>query len=135
MYLPVRHNKVAKVISDVIIDHNRTLIEEIYTDSNKEIWWDEKVTIIPPLKHKSNIVYWNKTENKCYIIDIAIGLDINVGKNINLKYDNYIQLSPELKTLYLSFTFEIIPIVLGATGLVPSSLRKKSVLRTLKIRC
>ena len=135
MYLPVRHNKVAKVISDVIIDHNRTLIEEIYTDSNKEIWWDQKVTIIPPLKHKSNIVYWNKTENKCYIIDIAIGLDINVGKNINLKYDNYIQLSPELKTLYLSFTFEIIPIVLGATGLVPSSLRKKSVLRTLKIRC
>ena len=69
-------------------------------------------------------MYWNKTENKCYIIDIAIGLDINVGKNINLKYDNYMQLSSELKRLYPSFTFEIIPIVLGVTGLVPSSLRK-----------
>ena len=136
MYLPVRHNKVAKVIYDAIIDPDRTPIEEIYTGNDKEIWWDKKVTTIPPLKrNKQDIVYWNKTENKYSIIDIAIGLDINVGKNINLKYDNYIQLSPELKTLYLSFTFEIIPIVLGATGLVPSSLRKKSVLRTLKIRC
>ena len=34
------------------------------------------------------------------------------------------QLSSELKRLYPSFTFEIISIVLGATGLVPSGLRK-----------
>ena len=34
------------------------------------------------------------------------------------------QLLSELKGLYPSFTFEIILIVLGATGLVPSSLRK-----------
>ena len=79
-------------------------------------------------------MYWNKTQNKCYIIE----LDTNVGKNINLKYDNYMQLSSELKRLYPSFTFEIIPIVLGATGLVSSNLRKnieKTVIRTLKIRC
>ena len=125
MYLPVRHNKVAKVIYDAIIDHGRTPIEEIYTDNDKEIWWDKKVTTIPPLKHnKPDIVYWNKTENKYYIIDIAIGLDINVWKNINLKYDIYMQLSSELKRLYPSFTIEIIPIVLGVTGLVPSILRK-----------
>ena len=123
MYLPVRHNKVAKVIYDAIIDQDRTSIEEIYTDNNKEIWWYRRIKTMPPLRHnKPGIVYWNKTENKCYIIDIAIGLDINVGKNINLKYDNYVQLSSELKRLYPSFTFEIIPIVLGATGLVPLNL-------------
>ena len=34
------------------------LIEEIYTDNDKEIWWDKKVTTIPPLKHnKADIVY------------------------------------------------------------------------------
>ena len=37
MYLPVRHNKVAKVIYDVIIDRGRIPIEEIYTDNDKEI--------------------------------------------------------------------------------------------------
>ena len=88
MYLPVGHNKVAKVIQDTIINHDRTPIEQFYTDNNKEIRWDKKITTIPPLKHnKPDIVYWNKTENKCYITDTAIGL--NVGKNINLKYDNY----------------------------------------------
>ena len=85
MYLPVRHKKVVKVIFDAIIDHNRTLIEEIYMDNDKKIWWDKKVTTISPLKHnKPNIVYWNTTENRCYIIGIASGLNINVGKNINL---------------------------------------------------
>ena len=121
MYLPVRRNKVAKVN----IDHDRTLIEGIYMDKDKEIWWDKKVTTIAPLKYnKPDVVYWNKTENKYYIIDIAIGLDINVGKNINLKYDNCMQLSSELKRLYPSITFRIISVVLGATGLVPSGLRK-----------
>ena len=73
------------------------LIEEIYTDNDKEIWWDKKVTTIPPLKHnKADIVYQNKIENKCYIIDIAIELDVKVEKNIKLKYDNDMQLSSEL---------------------------------------
>ena len=100
MYLPVRHNKVEKVIYDAILDHGRTPIEEIYKDNEKEIWWDKKITIIPLLKHnKPDIVYWNKTEDKCYIIDFVIGLDINVEKNINLKFDNYMQLLSELKRL------------------------------------
>ena len=34
------------------------------------------------------------------------------------------QLSPKLKRLYPNFSFEIVPIVLGATGLVTSDLRK-----------
>ena len=49
MYLPVRHNNVAKLIHDAIIDYDRTPIEEIYTDNGTQIWWDKKVTTIPPL--------------------------------------------------------------------------------------
>ena len=57
MYLPVRHNKVAKVIYDTIINHNRILIEKIYTENDTEIWWDKKITTIPPLIHnKPDIV-------------------------------------------------------------------------------
>ena len=93
MYLPVRHNKVAKIVFEAIINHNRTVVEEIYIDNNKEIWWDRKVTTISPLKHnKTDIMYWNTTENRCYIIDIAIGLNVNVGENTNLNtyIDTYI---------------------------------------------
>ena len=127
MYLPLRHDKVAKVIYDAIIDckNQRKGIVEIYNEGNKEIWWDRKITTIPPLKHnKPDILYWNKHDNTCFIIDIAVGLDVNITKNVNLKHDNYMQLSSELKRLYPIFSFEIVPIVLGATGLVTSDLRK-----------
>ena len=127
MYLPLRHDKVAKVIYDAIIDrkNQKKGIVEIYSEGNKEIWWDKKIATIPPLKHnKPDILYWNKHDNICFIIDIAVGLDVNITKNIKLKHDNYMQLSSELKRLYPNFSFEIVPIVLGATGLVTSDLRK-----------
>ena len=121
MYLPLRQDKVAKVIYDAIIDrkNQKKGIVEIYSEGNKEIWWDKKITTIPPLKHnKPDNIYWNKHGNICFIIDIAVGLNVNIAKNINLKHDNYMQLSSELKRLYPNFSFEIEPIVLGATGLV-----------------
>ena len=36
------------------------------------------------------------------------------------------QLSSELKRLYPNFSFEIVPIVLGATGVITSELRKNT---------
>ena len=80
---------------------------------------------MPPLKqNKPDILYWNKHDNTCFIINIAAGLDVNIRKNVNLKYDNYMQFSSELKRLYPNFSFEIVPIVSGTTGLVTSDLRK-----------
>ena len=58
------------------------------------------------------------------IIDITVGLDVNIAKNVNLKQNNYMQLSSELKRLYSNFLFEIVPIALGATGLITSDFRK-----------
>ena len=96
----------------------------IYSEGNKEIWWDKKITTTPPLKHnKPDIRYWNKHDNICFIIDIAVGLDVNITKKIHLKHDNYMELSSELKRLYPNFSFEIVPVVLGATGLVTSDLQ------------
>ena len=92
MYLPVRHDKVAKVIYDTIIDwkNQKKCIVGIYSKGNKETWWEKKITTIPPLKHnKPDNLYWNKHENTCFIIDIAVGLDVNITKNINLKHSNY----------------------------------------------
>lgn len=56
---------------------------------------------IPPLK--PYLLYCNEAETTRYIIDIALNLDINVGENINLKYENYMQLSSELEILYSNF--------------------------------
>ena len=59
-----------------------------------------------------------KIIKKCFIINVAAGLDVKIPKNINLKYDNYIQLSTELNKLYLDYSFEVLAIVLRATGLI-----------------
>ena len=122
MYLPVKHYKVAKVIYDAIHDckNQRKGIIEIYNEHNKEIWLDKKITTIP--HNKPDISYWNKQDNTCFIINIAVGLDFIIIKNINMKHAYYMQLSSELKRLYPNFSFEMVLIVLGTTGLVTSDL-------------
>ena len=100
----LRLDKFAKVIFDAIIDHKnqKNVIVGFCSEGDKELWWDKKITTIPPLKHnKPDIHCWNKHDSMCFIIDIAVGLDVNITKNINLKHDNYMQLSSELKLLYL----------------------------------
>ena len=80
---------------------------------------------------KPDIVLWRKDDQKCFIIDISVGLDVNIDKNITKKYDNYLLLSSELKRLYPNYEFEVIPIVIGATGLITRHLHE--MLTKLKI--
>ena len=128
MYLPLRHNKVANVIYQNIIPkvsaNDRLPIREVYINKHVEIWWDTKIiTLTPTKRNKPDIVLWNKADKKCFIIDISVGLDVNVTKNFRQKLDNYLPLAAELKRLYDGYSFEIIPIAIGATGLVTKSLQ------------
>ena len=128
MYLPVRHNEVAKVIYENLISKETKVrmksIQEVYSNDEKEIWWDTKVKTTQTLQHnKPDIVLWLKKEKKCFIIDIIVGLDVNINKNIDLKHDSYFLLAVELKRLYQDYTFEVIPIVLGATGAITKHLK------------
>ena len=62
MNLPLRHDKVAKVIYDAIIDrkNQKKAIAEIYSEGSKEIWWDKKIKTIPPLKHSKPDILYNR---------------------------------------------------------------------------
>ena len=136
MYLPWRHNKVANVVYQNIVSKGnekaRQSIQEVYVSKDTEIWWDTKINTSHKCEHnKPDIVLWKKQEKKCYIIDICVCLDVNIDKNIKLKLDNYLPLAAELKRLYKDYTFEILPIIIGATGLVTASLVKN--LKTLNI--
>ena len=68
---------------------------------------------------------WKKEQKQCFIIDISFGLDVNVNNNFKQKRDNYLPLVAQLKRLYDKFTFEIIHITIGATGLLMNDLRLK----------
>ena len=58
------------------------------------------------------------------VIDICVPLDQNVKTNEKSKKDRYIPLTVALKRLYPDYSYSVIPIVLGATGLVTKSLVK-----------
>ena len=60
-----------------------------------------------------------------FITDITVGIDVNIIKKFNLKHDNYMQLSSELKRLYLKSSFKIVPSVSVSIKPVKSDLEKK----------
>ena len=127
MYLPWRHNKVANIIYQNVIPKNdrnkRQPIRESFANTDIEIWWDRKIKTLKKCEHdKPDIVLWKKDEKKCFIIDACVCFDVNIVKNIDLKMDNYLPLAAELKRLYNEYTFEVIPIVTGATGCVTNHL-------------
>ena len=137
MYLPWRHNKVANVIYQSIHpkadQKTRQPITEVYSDGETEIWWDMRIKTLLKLEHdKPDIVLWRRGELKCFIIDVCVCLDVNIDKNIDLKLNYYLPLAAELKRLYPEYTYEVLPVILGATGLVTK--RMVDTLKTLKVK-
>ena len=57
-------------------------------------------------------------------MDICVYLDVNIDRNISQKLDHYLPLAAELKRLYPDYTFEVLPIVIGATGLITREVHK-----------
>ena len=126
MYLPLRHNKVANVIYQNIEgernEHRST--KENYYDDKIEMWWDTKIKTLTKLEHnRPDIVLWKRNERKCFVIDISVGLDVNVSRNHQAKIDNYLPLLAELKRLYPEYVFDVVPIVIGATGFIDNNLK------------
>ena len=126
MYLPIRHNKVANVIYQNIEgernEHRST--KENYYDDKIEMWWDTKIKTLTKLEHnRPDIVLWKRNERKCFVIDISVGLDVNVSRNHQAKIDNYLPLLAELKRLYPEYVFDIVPIVIGATSFIDNNLK------------
>ena len=124
----MRHNEVAKVIYNAIIsqyqiDHQYTLPRPVWDNQHIEIWWDTLIKAVPTVPHnKPDIVVGKKNENKCFIIDICVPLDQNIHKQEKMKIDNCTLLTIGLYRLYPNYSYEVVPIVLGATGLVTNSL-------------
>ena len=74
--------------------------------------------------NKPDLIVWRKTTKKCVVVDICVPLDQNVKTNEKVKEDRYVPLTVSLKRLYQEYEYSVIPVVLGATGLVTKSLMK-----------
>ena len=123
LYLPIRHNAVASVLYHQLTKAEGKTIQTVFKNENIELWWDMKITTKPSLAHnKPDLLLWRLNEKKAFVIDVVVGLDVNVEKNYKTKQDNYLPLCVELKKLYPEFSFEVVPVAIGATGLVMKKL-------------
>ena len=130
LYLEVRHNYVAKLVYEKIlqkyqIENKSKQPLKIISNEECEVWWDEKVLLPAGVKHnKPDIIVWDKKEKRCFIVEISVPADININRKIKEKYDNYYPLVGELQRMYHEYQYKIIPIIVGALGLIPKELEK-----------
>ena len=131
LYLPMRHDEVAKTIYNEIIrnhfkNHPYVHPENVWKRGKLELWWDTHISTAPKVKHnKPDIVIWDIPKKKCTIVDICVPLNINVSKQEKAKMDIYMPLIVALVRIYSTYKFEVVPIVIGAMGLVTDSLVKQ----------
>ena len=98
---------------------------DVWQSKNVVMWWDTTVKTAPPVKHnKPDMIVWRKEEKHCFVIDVCVPLDQNIKTNEKLRQDRYIALTVGLKRIYPEYSYTVVPIVLGATGLVTNSLVK-----------
>ena len=130
MYLPFRHDEVAKELYNAVIKRHfpaqsYVFPRSIWVRQHIELWWDMHVHTVPQVKNnKPDIVLWDKLKKTCHIIDVCVPLDQNVHVQEKTKIDTYTPLSVNLRRLYSDYTYDIVPIVMGATGLITDSLLK-----------
>ena len=97
--------------------------------STQEIWWNHPVTTVNKVKYnRPDIIIWDKEEKQCSVIDICTPLDFNVSNRQVTKIDKYMLLVSELQQLHPGYSYQIVPIVVGALGTIskklPSYLKK-----------
>ena len=129
MYLPVRHNEVAKILYNELLaeagypQEERKTPESTFKTDKIEIWWDRKISVQPPVEcNRPDIVLWELENKICKIIDICVPMDVNVSREEKDKCDKYFILASRLQRLYQQYTYEIIPVVVGSTGYISSTL-------------
>ena len=128
MYLPFRHDVVAKYIYTEILlaqdpQTKLTKPEPVRNLGDIEIWWDVKVPCAPAVPcNRPDMVVWNKDKRTCHIVEVGIPLDKNVDEVETTKQSKYVPLAVNLKRAYPEYTFECVPIVVGALGLVTKNL-------------
>ena len=128
MYLPFRHDQVARLVYNQIIrlyepSSNYQAPQPVYTAGETELWWDMKIPCTPAVEfNRPDIVIWHKIKKTCQIIEVGTPLDVNVDEAEVTKQSKYVSLAVNLKRVYKEYQFECIPIVVGATGYIPKSL-------------
>jgi hypothetical protein len=96
----------------------------VYEVGDVTVLWTQAVhTDREVTAHRADIIIKNKREKTCELIDVAIPADRNVVQKEAEKKLKYKTLCIEIQRMW-NLKCTIVPIIIGATGIVTRSLRE-----------
>jgi hypothetical protein len=102
--------------------HTHTL-KPVYEQEDVTVLWNQAVKIDRGFSaNRADIIIKNKKEKTCTLIDVAVPPDRNVQKEAE-KMLKYKSLCIEIQRMW-NLKCTVIPVIIGATGMVTRSLRK-----------
>ena len=104
-----------------------------HTTNSHIIYWNRSVITDRTIHHnKPDIILVNLAEKTTYLIEISVPLAENIDKKQKEKHQKYIPLQQEIKEIWKQEKVIVVPIIVGATGEIPTSLTKS--LEQIKIQ-
>ena len=131
-----RHNKICKYLHwKTCREMNIKVKENIWEHEPDAVMANNRVTIfydkvIPAGRYieskavKPDIVVWDKQEKTAQLIEVTVPNDYGLNRAEREKITKYQELKNDLRTTWSLKEIEIIPVVVGATGLMKKSLKK-----------
>ena len=96
----------------------------IYEEGDVTLLWNQAVHIERKFTaNRPDIIIKNKKEKTCTLIDVAIPADRNIVQKESEKKLKYKSLCIEVQRMW-NLKCTIVPVIIGATGIVTRSLRK-----------
>jgi hypothetical protein len=96
----------------------------VYEEGDVTVLWNQAVhTDREVTANKPDIIIKNSKEKTCTLIDVALPADRNVVQKESEKKVKYKSLSIEIQRMW-NLKYMIIPVIIGANGVVTRSLRK-----------
>ena len=71
---------------------------------------------------KPDITIWNKTEHTALVIEVSVPSDYGINAAERVKRNKYQPLMEDLRNSWKLRKIEIVPVIVGATGLVKKNL-------------
>ena len=100
--------------------HQPRPVEE---NETTKILWNFAIQTDHQINHnRPDIVLIDKTTKDALLIDVAIPSDYNISRKRLEKLRNYTDLAVELKTIWNLNQVKIVPIIIGATGVIHKNL-------------
>ena len=128
-----RHNKVCRYLHWVICNEYKIDTQPVWLQQPEPITATEEVSIFydKPIvlgryveggAIKPDIVIWDKSKQEAKVIEVSVPNDFGLNRSERTKLNKYQDLKNDLRNIWELKNIEIIPVIVGATGLVKGNL-------------